>query len=938
MTLHLPTDGRHRLDHGLPRAGVADDIRDEQLLYRAVEAYRFFYPTVSAEGMCSGIRDLGIEDGKGLMALSARPHHLIFTANSDTPYASGVLDLRAMGPVLIEMPPGPYIGLVDDHHQRWVVDLGIPGVDAGNGGSYLILPPRYDGEVPLTCVVARARTYKVLVALRALPAHGDLVGAMQALQRIRVRTLFEPSRALPFYDVTERALDATPLRWERDVEYWRRLHDVIQVECFDDDARAMYGELSALGIERGKAFAPDRKMRGILERAASVALDQMLVEGFASKRPDCVVWSNRRWEWVGLTTEDPGFVVDGVVDLEARERWFVQAVVASPAMFRRRAGSGSIYFLAARARSGSYLDGASHYKLSIPAPVPAKMFWSVTAYDTETRSQVIAPQGKAVLGSLLDNLPPNDAGAIELYFGPTPPEGREPNWIQTVAGRSFFLYFRIYGPEAAALDGSWRPGDVERVEPERAEPEPPDRAPLSITTPESFSTRIGTLAFPLGMPTEDTASKVYDLVDLAHGIAAFQDAVPFVSTYAMRKAMLEAGVWDNDVLLFSGGMDSRSLFLTAICDTVSFFSFLDLSRGPLVLEVPPNVLGVLHDMWLRSVCDVGLAAPDRRGDGRYLIVPDAYAGPQQKDGYLVARCATDRALLLGRASLESGRPEEAAARIRSSLKIAPYVANGRGSGAPTRVVEGTGLSMNTIPPSDASFFEMLDAAVQEERREAIEPRIYAQLAALGIARGTPFRPDARLSRLLGEAAALGNAAARTIALRPRDAEGFRYYGAASQWESAIVAGGRDASIHSRTALFYLSTGTSIGSRQIGTFFDAAGEPLDGTSGYSVTLPPDIPASMLWSLTVYDNQTRSMLETPQRFPRAGSHPFPTAAAVAAPDGTTTIHFGPSRPEGVLEGNWIQTVPGKGWFVVLRLYAPLAPFFDRTWRPGEVTRKV
>jgi hypothetical protein len=985
MALHLQTDLHRRLDHGLPRAGVADEIRDEQLYYRAVEAYKFFYPTVSAEGIFNGGRELGIEDGKGLMALSARPHHLVFTANSDTPYATGVLDLRAMGPVMIEMPAGPYIGLVDDHHQRWVVDLGIPGVDGGNGGSYLVLPPRYQGPVPSTCVVARARTFKVLLALRALPIDGDVVGAMQALQRVRVRPLSEPSRALPFYDVTDRAIDATPLRWERGVEYFKRLHDVLQVECFDEEAGAMYGELSALGIEKGKPFAPDRRTRAILERAAGIALDQMLVEGFASKRPDRVIWSNRRWEWVGLTTEDPGFVVDDVVDLEARERWFVQAIVASPAMFRRRAGSGSIYFLAARDASGAYLDGGTHFKLSIPAPVPAKMFWSLTAYDTETRSQVIARQGKAVLGSLVDQLSPNEDGAIELFFGPTPPKGREASWIQTAPGRSFFLYFRIYGPEVAALDGSWRPGDLERIDSSVECPGPADRAPPSITTPESCSTRIGTLAFPLGMPTEETASRVYDLIDIAHGIEAFQNALPLVSTYAIRKALLEAGVRDNEVLLFSGLMDSSSLFLTGNCDTVNFFSFLDLSRGPVVLDVPPNVLGVLDDMGSGWVCDVGSPGPDRGQGGRYLIVPDAYAGPLPEGGYFVARCATERAFLLGRAFLENGRPEGAAERIRSSLRISPYVAGGRGtsiaqflqgdvplspplSAPPIRVVEGTGLAINTIPPNDISFFEMLDAAIQDERQEAIDPEIYGQLAALGIAKGTPFRPDARLSRLLGEAAALGNAAARTIALRPRDAEGFRYYGAASQWENPLFVGGyefstpppivsgdgvhpfpdrRARTLHSRTAFFYLAFGvtpamcmrlTGIGSQYVGTFFDAAGEPLDGEKCYSVTLPPEIPASMFWSLTVYDNQTRSMLQTPQRFPRAGSQSFPTAAAIAAPDGATTVHFGPSRPDGVPEGNWIQTAPGKGWFVLLRLYGPLAPFFDRTWRPGEVTRKV
>ena len=100
------------------------------------------------------------------------------------------------------------------------------------------------------------------------------------------------------------------------------------------------------------------------------------------------------------------------------------------------------------------------------------------------------------------------------------------------------------------------------------------------------------------------------------------------------------------------------------------------------------------------------------------------------------------------------------------------------------------------------------------------------------------------------------------------------------------------------------------------------------------MPREIPAKQFWSITLYDNQTRSMLQTEQRFPRAGSQSYPTPAAVADGDGTTTVYLGPKRPEGVKEGNWIQTVPGKGWFTILRLYSPLEPFFDKSWRAEEI----
>ena len=126
----------------------------------------------------------------------------------------------------------------------------------------------------------------------------------------------------------------------------------------------------------------------------------------------------------------------------------------------------------------------------------------------------------------------------------------------------------------------------------------------------------------------------------------------------------------------------------------------------------------------------------------------------------------------------------------------------------------------------------------------------------------------------------------------------------------------------------------VGSQYLLGFLDADGKPFDGGKTYKVTLPQDIPGGEFWSFTLYDNQTRSMLQTPQHFPRAGSQSYPSPAAEADADGSTTIYFGPTKPEGVEDGNWIQTMPGKGWFTILRLYSPLESFFDKSWRPSEI----
>jgi hypothetical protein len=128
--------------------------------------------------------------------------------------------------------------------------------------------------------------------------------------------------------------------------------------------------------------------------------------------------------------------------------------------------------------------------------------------------------------------------------------------------------------------------------------------------------------------------------------------------------------------------------------------------------------------------------------------------------------------------------------------------------------------------------------------------------------------------------------------------------------------------------------TGIGSQYLFATLDAGKNYFDGAKTYKVTLPKGIPEANFWSLTLYDNMTRSMLDTPQGFPSAGSQSYPTPAAEPNPDGSTTVYLAPKQPDGVKPGNWIQTMPGKGWFAILRLYSPLEPFFTKEWRPSEL----
>jgi hypothetical protein len=449
---------------GYPTAETSQRARDDADFQRAVTAYRFWYPTVSNEGIFNGNREAGFKDNEAALISAITPSAVAFTANSDTPYGAGVLDVKD-GPWVIELPSGPFIGLADDHHQGWILDMGLPGPDAGKGGKHLILPPDYQGKPPEGYYVGTSPSYKVLFAIRALPVNGDTKGALEALNKVQIYPLSSPTKLLKLVDMSGKPMDSTCLRWEDNFMYWDVLHKIIEEEPLVPKYFPMYGQLAALGIEKGKAFEPDARMKGILERAAKAGRDQMLVAAFDSNRPDRINWPDRKWEWIGLVPGSVQFETPGGIDLEARDRWFAQAIVTSPAMFRRTAGAGSLYWQATRDSAGAFLDGGKNYKLVLPQPVPGKLFWSVTFYDAQTRSQVQTDQNKAALRSLFEFKDAPTSEPAELFVGPTAPAGKEDHWIKTTPGRGWFAYIRIYGPEQAAFDKSWKPGDFEWIEP-----------------------------------------------------------------------------------------------------------------------------------------------------------------------------------------------------------------------------------------------------------------------------------------------------------------------------------------------------------------------------------------------------------------------------------------------------------------------------------------
>jgi hypothetical protein len=506
--------------------------------------------------------------------------------------------------------------------------------------------------------------------------------------------------------------------------------------------------------------------------------------------------------------------------------------------------------------------------------------------------------------------------------------------------------------------------------------------PQILVTPDTVDTRIGKLEFKDGAPSIETAVKVSDTLDFTRGLDAFLNSYGGASAYAIRQGLLSIGAEDNSVTIYPELMDAKSLFLTANADTVYYFSIVDLTKGPMVVEQPPKGLGTINDMWFGWIIDIGFPGPDRGEGGKYLLLPPGYDGPVPDGGFYVARSKTTRVIYAARAFLTDNDPKPTVELIKKTIKIYPYTPGGLGTSIATalegkvrlevnpsvpatKFVEASGKSYNTIPPSDFSFFEMINANVQQEPADSYNPELAGQLAAIGIVKGKQFNPDARMRKILTDAAAVGNAAGRVLNWRFSVSHPDWAYYPDSMWGNMLWQGGANfetpppmftkegffkplpptgaRTLDSKTAFYYGYTLDSpgmimriprVGSQYLMGFLDADKKEFDGGKTYKVTLPPNIPAAAFWSFTLYDNQTRSMLDTPQRYPRAGNQSYPSPAAEANADGSTTVYFGPTQPTGVKRGNWIQTVPGKGWFTLLRLYSPLESFFTKEWRPSEI----
>jgi hypothetical protein len=465
--------------------------------------------------------------------------------------------------------------------------------------------------------------------------------------------------------------------------------------------------------------------------------------------------------------------------------------------------------------------------------------------------------------------------------------------------------------------------------------------PPGIATPDKLETSLGTLTSVDGVPDAETTQKVYDNLDLNRATEAFLNGLPIASMYAMKKGLLGFGPPNTTVLLFEDLMDSKALWLTPNTVSVYMGSWLELGDEPMVIETPPDVLGFINNAWFKYVIDFGRLGPDKGKGGKFLIIPPGYKGAIP-EGYHVAKTSTYGNWVVWRGFQVDGSPKPAVDATKKLFKIYPL--SKKDNPPAMTFVNASGKFHNTIHRMDFRYWEELNATIQAEPLEGLDVETRGLLASIGIKKGQEFKPDARMKKILTEAVAVGNITARALAYKSRIPEAYFYKNSA--WCTPFVGDSYQflkqpgvRNLDARTFFFFYATGITPamaevvigkGSAYAVAFVDAKGDPLDGGKNYKLHLPPNIPEKNFWSFTLYDGQSRSMLQTDQQFPSVGSL---TKGMVVNADKSVDVYFGPKVPAGK-ENNWVQTMPGKGYSVIFRLYSPLKPWFDKTWRPGEI----
>ncbi|RDI97753.1 DUF1254 domain-containing protein [Dyella solisilvae] len=459
--------------------------------------------------------------------------------------------------------------------------------------------------------------------------------------------------------------------------------------------------------------------------------------------------------------------------------------------------------------------------------------------------------------------------------------------------------------------------------------------------------------FIQGYATPQKAAQLQDELLYQRAVQAYLWALPALNMVAMKEGSERVfGKGYNVLPIFKERLNAKTLVTTPNSDVIYAMGYVDLAEtGPLVIEVPPGLQGILDDFYQRPVCmekpldgkracgDVGLPGPDKGKGGKYLVLPPDYTGSVPDQGYYTYRSRTYGLFVFWRGFFKDPKDLEPPVKVMEQTRIYPL---GKESTAKPMVFpDASSKPANMLYPTDGSAFDMLARYVDHEYVDPQDMEMRGVLATLGIVKGQPFKPDAHTKQILDRGARTAYQMTRALGFqRPDDAPAQRYY-PDRHWmnpfpDNADFTTPTYNEVDARTKFFALAYSTSpgmainmenVGAKYPFTAWDVNNQPLSGSKTYRLRLPKGIPAALFWSVTAYDSVTASGLDNGQPFPSLNQMDKPAADA----DGTTEIWFGPTRPKGAT--NWIRTVPGKGYFVLLRLYGPTKTFFDKSWVPGD-----
>lgn len=439
----------HDFANGYPTKETVEKLYDERDFQRACQAYLWAIPAVSFAEWKRGLASFGAGDGVIGAFLNFEDRLGILTPNATTPYYMVFDDLSA-GPVVIDMPPNVRGGLSDGWQQA------LP--DTNNTAKYLVVGPGQAVPADVTGYQVRhSPTYSTFVGIRITATDPKEAAALLAQFRVYPYAQRANPPAAKIVAPQGKAWTGMP---PRGMDYWRRLDEVIQREPIAERDRFFHEILKPLGLEKGKAFHPDGRQTKILMEAVLVGEAMARANTFERRFAGMMYRPDSHWHYALQLDADNPAEFWNLPD--QRAAWFYEAVGAGPDMAPKKPGPSSAYLGAYTDKSGDWLDGGRSYRLHVPADAPAKLFWSVTLYDVDTRSLLVNAQKIADRSSRME-LKKNGDGSVDIYCGPEAAAGYEANWIPTVGGKSWFAYFRLYEPTERYFDKSWPLGDFERL-------------------------------------------------------------------------------------------------------------------------------------------------------------------------------------------------------------------------------------------------------------------------------------------------------------------------------------------------------------------------------------------------------------------------------------------------------------------------------------------